>query len=146
MNGSMETMAFGSKAYKSFTVTKARVHVPRMLADHLVGRLDIRRGNIIGAKQLAVEIRIFVPDRRVRIISQRLMVANGKADFFRNVRLEELRSPPAVVGANNFLHHVVKQAGENNFLLHAVLHRQVCALQDVVGRIHESQLEKIITA
>ena len=33
---------------------EARVHVPRMLADHFIGRFDIGRGNVIGPKQLAV--------------------------------------------------------------------------------------------
>ncbi len=72
------------------------------------------------------------------------MVANRKADFFRDVRLEELRSPPAMIGANDFLHHVMQQARQNNFLRHAVLHRQVRALQNMVGRVHEPQLKEIV--
>ena len=140
----METTAFGSKAYKSFTVDEARVHVPRVLANHLVGRFDVGRRNVIGAEQLPVEIGVLVADGGIGIISQRLMVANGETDFFRDVGLEELRAPPAVIGANDFLHHVVKQARKNDFFRHAVLHRQVRALQDVVGRVHESQFEEIV--
>src|SRR6266852_9528348 len=48
---------------------EAGVHVPGMLANHLVRRFDIRRRNVVRSEQLAVQVRIFVADGRVGIIT-----------------------------------------------------------------------------
>ena len=79
----------------------------------------------------------------VFVEAQRLVIADGERDLFRNIRLVHLRAPPAVIHLDEILHRVVQQARQHDLLGHAVLHGAIGALQAVVGGGHESQLIEI---
>src|SRR5580704_6892588 len=60
---------------------QASFHVPLMFPHRLVGRLDIRRRNVIGAKHDPIEVRVFIPYGRIGEISESLMVTNRKGNL-----------------------------------------------------------------
>jgi hypothetical protein len=71
------------------------------------------------------------------------VVSDPERRFLRDVGLEQLRSPPTVIGFHQRLRAVVQQAGEDDFLGHARLEGARGALQHVIGR-SETQAEEVL--
>jgi hypothetical protein len=67
---------------------EARVHVPFMFANRLVGCVYVGRRNIVRAEQFPLQIGVLIPHRRIGKIPQRLMITNREYNSLRNVRLE----------------------------------------------------------
>src|SRR4029453_9069117 len=89
------------------------------------------------------EIGILISVGGVGVKTQGLMVADGKRRLLRNIRLEELSAPPAVIDLDQLLNDIVEQAGQYDLFRHAGLHRTIGALQHVIGSAIESQLEEV---
>ena len=98
---------------------------------------------VVLAEDPEVLIGIFVTRVRVRIEPQRLVIADRERRLLRDVGLEQLRAPPAVIRLDQVEHAVVQQAGEDDLLGHAGLHRARRALQHVIGR-REAEPEEIL--
>ncbi len=112
-----------------------RRHVVLVIASALVLFNDVRLRLIIVAEELAIEIGIAVADRLVGEETQRLMHSDCVADLFIDIRRDHLRTPVAVVAADEAHHRdVVKETGQHDLLAVAVLYRKCRALQEMVGR------------
>src|ERR1700686_2618936 len=61
------------------------------------------------------------------------MVPDREGGFRGDIGLEELGAPPPVVGLNQRLHDVVKQAGQDDFFCHASFHSASGALKNVIS-------------
>src|SRR4029453_5300641 len=120
-----------------------RLQVPFVIAHHLVGGFDVRLGLVVFAEHPPVEIRILVSFDGVGVKTKGLMVPDGKRGLLRNIRLEELSAPPAVIDLDQPPKQAVKRAGQYDLFRHAGLHRTIGTLQHVVGSAIESQLEEV---
>src|SRR5882724_10861109 len=70
------------------------------------------------------------------------MIPDGERDLFRDVGLEQLRCPPAMVGFHQRLPQIVQQTSKRDLFRESRRKRFVRALQNVRGR-RKSKLEKI---
>src|ERR1700736_1236568 len=112
----------------------ARRHVPFVVPRALVFRLDVGLDPVVRTEILHVHLGVGVAHRLVGEEAQRLVHAHRPAHLLVDVGLDQLRAPIAVVGADEAGHaDVVQQAGEHHLLAHAVLARELGALEQVLG-------------
>ena len=84
-----------------------------MVLEHLVGVGDVLRRLIVVAEDPVVLIGILVPRIVVRVEAQRLVITDRERALLRNVRLEQLCSPPAVIRLDERQDAVVQEARQN---------------------------------
>ena len=114
-----------------------------MIARVAVVPLDVGVGLVVRAEQPDVGLGVGIADRLVGIEAQGLMVADGEAHLFVHVRLDELGCPVAVVAANESGgRDVMKQTGEDDLLVDAILLGKPRALHQVLGGT-EAELEEV---
>jgi len=74
-----------------------RLHVPLVVSNPLVGILDVLRRHVVDAELAVILVGICVTGFLIREKPQRLMVPNREGGLLRDVRLDQLCSPPSVV-------------------------------------------------
>ena len=129
----MSTLAFGIERIDVVHADLARGHVPLVLTRLFVFPDDIGLRLIVGPEILDVHVRVLVADRFVGEEAQRLVHADRPAHLLVDIRLDHLRAPIAMVGADEAAHaDVVQQTGEDHLLRQPGLERVGGALQEVI--------------
>src|SRR5665213_644927 len=122
-----------------------RRHIPFVFLRPLVFGLNISIGPVVRTEPADVVVGIAIADRLVRIEAQALMVTDRPAHLLVDIGLDELRTPIAVIAADEADDRdVMQEARQYHFLFQAVLLGEVGALQEMLLRTaREAELEKI---